>query len=311
MNSLASEQVRIRFLYCGLCGSDMSRFVGQRDVTFPVSMGHEFVAEVVELGGDVAGIRLGDIVTSDLNYRCGRCHQCRARRSHLCIEGQVGLFSNRGFAEYADFDASYLLRLGGAARMGLALAEPLSCVLHAREWARLLREDRVLVVGAGGLGMCLSFALSRGSPRMQFDITDAMPCRLSAIDAVISPEGRGVAEPEGEYDVVFDLSGTEAGLRKACDAVKAGGRLCSMSHIEWSTAGTYLLRSLTRRDVTFTVSYLNGERGTLLQAARLLDAMWTPTWHQLVEVVPIDDLQGAFERRPGSPSCKTIIAISG
>jgi threonine dehydrogenase-like Zn-dependent dehydrogenase len=311
VGNLEPQHVRVRFLYCGLCGSDMSRFEGRRDVAYPVSIGHEFIAEVVEAGQAVSGLQPGVLVTSDLNYRCGRCSQCRARRSHLCEQGQIGLFSNRGFAEYGDLDASYLLRVHGPARKGLALAEPLSCVLHARDWADPRNGDRVLIVGAGGLGVCMSFALSTRSVPIPFDITDVMPARLAAIDAVISPNGNGVAEVRGKYDIVFDLSGTEAGLLRACDTVRAGGRLCSMSHIEGATAGSFLLRCLTRKDVTFTVSYLNGERDTLRTAADLLARRWAPRWDALLEIVPLADLQGAFERRRRSHWCKTMIAVSG
>ncbi|MDX6306975.1 MAG: hypothetical protein QOI06_21 [Nocardioidaceae bacterium] len=311
LNGLAPRRVRVRFLYCGLCGSDLSRFDGQRDIAYPVSMGHEFVGEVIDVGHDVGNLKPGDLVTSDLNYRCGQCPQCRAHRSHLCTKGRIGLFSNRGFAEYGDLDASYMLPLPDPARRSLALSEPLSCVLHAWEWASPRQDDRVLIVGAGGLGMCMSFALRTCSPSTSFDITDVMPARLGSIAAVISPTGRGVPEPEGEYDIVFDLSGTESGLRSACASVRAGGRLCSMSHIAGPAAGSFLLSSLTRRDVTFTVSYLNGERDTLRAAADLLDGGWTPAWDALVEVVPLADLQGAFERRPRSHSCKTMIAVSG
>jgi threonine dehydrogenase-like Zn-dependent dehydrogenase len=137
-----------------------------------------------------------------------------------------------------------------------------------------------------------------------------MPGRLESICDVISPTGRGVERPEGEYDIVFDLSGTESGLQLACDRVSGGGKLCSMSHIDGAIAGPYLLRVLTPRDVTFTVSYLNGERETLRSAATMLAEGWSDAWDGLVEIFPLDELQQAFDRRRASPRCKTMIAVS-
>jgi threonine dehydrogenase-like Zn-dependent dehydrogenase len=304
---LARGWVRVGYLYCGLCGSDLSTFEGRRDVAYPVSLGHEFIAEVTEVGADVEALAPGDIVTSDLNYRCGTCDQCRAHRSHLCHRGQDAIFSNRAFAERGDLDASYLVRLKGGVRRHLALTEPLSCVIHAKEWATLEKTDRVLVIGAGGLGSCMAFALCRQAPAVAFEITDEMASRLALIKAAVAPLGQAVAHPQGEYDVVFDLSGSESGLRLACTHTRPGGRLCSMSHLDGYSTADFLLGSLTRRDVTFTVSYRNGERETLGVAIELLERGWSPAWDRLVEVVPLDQLQDAFENRRRAPWCKTLI----
>lgn len=288
----------------------MSEFADRRELEYPVSIGHEFVAEVVEVGRDVSGFVVGDVVTSDLNYRCGQCEQCQAGLSHLCARRQVGLFSNRGFAELGDLDASYLVRLERPPHMHFALTEPLSCVLHARDWATPSPGERVLVIGAGSIGMCMAFALCNHSPPIPFDITDRFRERLSLIVGAIAPTGQSVAQPQGCYDVVFDLSGTESGLKRACDIVSPGGRLCSMSHIDGAIAGPYLVRALTPRDATFTLSYLNGQPETMRMAADLLASGWSDVWDELVQVRPLAELQHAFDERPRSPWCKTMIAIS-
>ena len=303
--------VRLRFLYCGLCGSDLSQFAGRPDGAYPVSVGHEFVAEVVAAGAGVDLIGPGDIVSSDLNYRCGSCDHCEAGRSHLCRVGQQGLFSNRAFSDFGDIEASYLVRLDGPPAKHLALCEPLSCVLHAKEWASLRRDDRVLVVGAGSIGTCMAFALSRQRPAHGFEITDVMPERLSRIAASISPTGHAVTDPEGEYDVVFDLSGTEDGLRSACAHTRAGGRICSMSHPTGDQVSPFLVYTILREDITFTVSYLNGEPIRLQEAARLLEREWDERWDSLIELLPLSRLQEAYENRPRSPWCKTIIDVAG
>ena len=309
LQGLDPEWVRLRFLYCGICGSDMSGFEARRDTAYPASLGHEFIAEVVRVGEAVDGLAPGDYVTSDLNYRCGTCEQCRARRSHLCREGQVGLFTNRAFADFGDIHASYLLRLDGAPEMHLALTEPLSCVLHAKQWARLQPDDRTLVIGGGGIGLCMAFALHASAPTHRFDIVDLNASRLQLVGEAAAPTGRAVPEPEGEYDVVFDLSGSESGLRAACTHVRPGGRLCSMSHLDGYSTADFLLSVLTRKDVTFTVSYLNGEAANVALAARLLAEGWGPAWERVIEVLPIDQLQQAFEGRRRSPWCKTMIRV--
>jgi|HubBroStandDraft_6_1064221.scaffolds.fasta_scaffold59237_3 threonine dehydrogenase-like Zn-dependent dehydrogenase len=309
LENLQADWARLRFLYCGVCGSDMSQFEARRDASYPVSLGHEFIAEVLEIGDAVENVCPGDIVTSDLNYRCGVCDRCRAGRSHLCREGQIGLFSNRAFGDFGDIHASYLLRIDGEPHTHLALSEPLSCVLHAKQWAGLQPEDRILIIGAGGIGLCMAFALCNQSPAHPFDIIDLSSNRLAFIGAAISPNGRAVLQPASEYDVVFDLSGSESGLRVGCTYVKPGGRLCSMSHLDGYTTAEFLLAALTRKDVTFTVSYLNGEAENLATATRLLTETWSTSWDRLLELVPIDQLQQAFGRRRTSPWCKTVILV--
>jgi threonine dehydrogenase-like Zn-dependent dehydrogenase len=306
---LPADWARVRFRFCGLCGSDLSMFEGRQTISYPTAVGHEFIAEVVECGEAVDRLSPGDLVTSDLNYRCGRCEPCLTGRSHLCDEGQIGLFSNRGFAGLGDIHESYLLRVDAPLAPHLALAEPLSCVLHGESWANLRASDEVLVVGAGGMGSCMAFALCNREQPVPFDITDEMPSRLSLIAGAVDPIGTAVPAPRGEYDVVFDLSGSESGLRMACERVKRGGKVCSLSHLEGYTNGEFLLPTLTPRDATFTVTYLNGELENLQRAATMLGTGWGPRWDAIIEIVPLRRLPEAYQGRRQSSWCKTMIQI--
>jgi threonine dehydrogenase-like Zn-dependent dehydrogenase len=307
---VAPGWVRVSFRYCGLCGSDISYFEGRPGTTYPMTIGHEFVAEVAAVGDGVTWLGPGDVVTSDLNFRCGDCDHCRAGRSHLCRVGQQGLFTNRGFADLADIHASYLVTLDGDARPHMTLVEPLSCVLHARDWANLRAHDRILVIGAGSIGTCMVLALRNHQLTPSFEITDEMPSRLEKISAVVGTRGDAVAQPEGEYDVVFDVSGTESGLERACDLVRGGGRVCSMSHPTGDPVSPFLVGAILRKDVTFTVSYLNGDRQSMHEAAQLLEHRWDPKWDSLIELMPIERLQEAYEQRRKSAWCKTVIDVA-
>jgi L-iditol 2-dehydrogenase len=305
---LAEHWVRIRFLYSGLCGSDLSMFEGKRQLDYPRSLGHEFLALVEEIGPNVSNVASGALVTSDLNYRCGRCEFCLGRRSHLCRQRDVQLFSNRAFAAQADIHVRYLVPLSTAAAPQLALAEPLSCVLHAKEWAAPAPGESILLVGAGGLGLCFAFSLVVAG--LRFDVTDVIEARLAALESVVHPVGKATRKPTEAYDLVFDVSGTESGMMLACDRVKPGGRLCSMSHLDGPGSAPLLLNKLTRRDVAFKMSYLNGEQENLSEAGALLGARWSHAWASLVEIVPIKRIQAAFETRPVSRANKTIFAIA-
>jgi len=311
LSALEAGWVRVRFAYCGVCGSDVSKFEGCRTVAYPMTLGHEFVGEVIAVGAGVDGLTPGDVVTSDLNYRCRTCDQCRAQRSHLCRNAGVVRFTNRAFARFADIHSSYLVRVAAPPDLRLAFTEPLSCMLHAERWAAPCAGERILVVGAGGLGLCISFALCVASSSLPFEVIEPIAGRLARVGKAIRPIGSAVASPQGEYDVVFDVSGRPAGLRTAVEAVRSGGRVCSMSHLDGHESSDFLLRALTRRDVAFKVSYLNGERANIERAAHLLTEHWDERWTAAVEVVPFDEVPRTFATRPTSPWCKTIVRVAG
>jgi threonine dehydrogenase-like Zn-dependent dehydrogenase len=307
LEPLRAQWVRVRIAYCGLCGTDMSQYHEARPVTYPVTLGHEWVG-TVEASRD-ARFAVGDVVATDLNFRCGRCPLCRAGRSHLCANAKAGRFSNRGFALRADIHASYLQPCSRPPAPQLALAEPLSCARHALAHCRIGPEDRVLVVGAGSLGLCVCFLLAHESPARGFEVTD--PQRGDRIAPVIAPRGRTIEQPAPDhYDVVIDVSGAESGLQVACDSVARGGRLCSMSHLPPGTSADFFLHRVIRKDITINFSYLNGEPSNLAASIRLLERAWTAPWDALLDVRPLEELPAIFRERLSSSASKVVVDAS-
>jgi threonine dehydrogenase-like Zn-dependent dehydrogenase len=308
---LPPDWARVEIAYCGLCGSDLSRYAGQRAADYPVSLGHEWVAVVREVAQDVRGIVPGDVVTTDLNHRCGDCRQCRIGRSHLCRQGQVGWFSNRGFARLVDIHAGYLQRCRHPPAPHLALAEPVSCALHAVAHCRLTPGERPLMIGAGGFGLCTAFVLCSTGQVAGFDVTERDPARLARLARAVDPVGRAVDTPTGCYEVVLDASGSPDGLRQACERVAPGGRLCTVSHLPDGVDTGFLLDLLLHKDATVTISYLNGPRENLVESVRLLEQSWAPRWDALLDVRPLHQLPEVFAARATSPANKVVIEVAG
>lgn len=310
MPLLADGWARIRFQYCGVCGSDLSQYEGRRPGPYPRSLGHEFVATVEAIGKNVDAINVGDIVVSDLNYRCCHCLQCKAGRTHLCLTGQSGRFTNRGFADRASLDATYLWPIRDQAlHPRLALTEPLSCVLHAIEWVSPDSEDAILVLGAGSLGLCMSLAIVDRGLANSAQFWDPFSHRLKVLSAASDIPATTSAPPANAYDVVFDLTGTREGLELACDAVRRGGRLCSMSHLDDTQNTNFLLSKLTRTDVAFRVSYLNGPKDSLGQAAQLIAKRWHAGFDATIAIHSATQLPTVFSNRRHAISNKDIIDL--
>jgi L-iditol 2-dehydrogenase len=307
---LADDFVRIENQFCGICGSDISTFEGRRNTSYPLTMGHEFVAKVSALGRNAKGFSVGDLVTSDLNYRCLECLPCQKGKTHLCEKGQIGLFSNRAFSLFSDIHTSYLEKIPyPSPEPFLTLAEPLSCVLHAYKKVCSASADRVLVIGAGGLGLCLSFLLVHYA-HCPFDIVEQSKSRREKIRSCLDRDSRALYRPEGQYDLVFDVSGTPDGLLLACQSIANGGILCSMSHLDGYGDSSFLLPELTRKDATLHLSYLNGNRENLRESISLLVNKWAGNWNLLLNTHRIKDLQTTFVSRRDSIYNKDILDLS-
>lgn len=146
---------------CGICGSDLhATEAGPFTLPSGTIMGHEFAGEVVAVGAEAAGrFRVGQLVTALPYIACGRCDKCLTGRGHRCAASvSTGLGQTPG--AYAEF-----VRVGGAetlilpegigARFG-AMVEPLAVGLHAVEEARLEKGARVLILGAGPVGLSVA-----------------------------------------------------------------------------------------------------------------------------------------------------------
>ena len=114
---------------CGICGTDLHILDGELAATrYPIVPGHEFAGEVVAVGREVEGIRVGDLVAVEPNVVCGRCDFCRTGRENLCANWDaIGVGrADGGWAELTAVPAKNAFALGGGfPRHWGALIEPL------------------------------------------------------------------------------------------------------------------------------------------------------------------------------------------
>src|ERR1700752_5052694 len=130
----AADQVVLKVEACGICGTDIHVIRGEFAPTrYPITPGHEFCGEVVALGRDIRGLRVGDFVAGDPSLYDGTCRQCRAGRFNLCESWKgIGVGSvNGACAEFVAIPAANAFPLPtGVPRHWGALVEPLSCAVH-------------------------------------------------------------------------------------------------------------------------------------------------------------------------------------
>lgn len=153
---VSNHQVKIKVAYAGICGSDIHTYEGHYNVAAPVTLGHEFSGEIVEIGQGVANFKVGDRVTSETTfYICGKCSYCQSGDYNLCNHRKgLGTQKNGGFAKYliAREESLHLLPPEVDDRSA-AMTEPLACTYHAIQKISIKKGDFVVVLGPGPIGL--------------------------------------------------------------------------------------------------------------------------------------------------------------
>ncbi len=147
-------EVRVRVRACGVCGTDLHLF-GRGFFAPGTTPGHEMAGEVDALGDGVEGPKPGDLVAVEPLRSCGTCRTCREGLDAICRETQIhGIHRPGGFAEYVTVPARRLFAVPPDLDPALAaLTEPMAVVVHGLRRGALRGGQRVLVLGAGSVGL--------------------------------------------------------------------------------------------------------------------------------------------------------------
>lgn len=224
-------EVAVDVAFCGICGSDLHF----RDVPalFPAGTvpGHELSGRIGAVGAGVTGWSTGDRVTVLPFAQCGECELCRSGNEQVCphaIADGVGLGTGRpgGYAERVVVDARMLFALPAVLdERAAALAEPTAVAVHAVAKARLTRGDRVVVLGAGPIGVITALVLrARGFEDVTVVSRNAARGRAA--------QGLGLAtlalhdaQNAAGAAAVFECAGTSAAANLALELVGPLGRV--------------------------------------------------------------------------------------
>ncbi|UXS37147.1 zinc-binding dehydrogenase [Staphylococcus delphini] len=161
------KQVKIEVKYAGICGTDLHTFEGHYKVNAPVTLGHEFSGEIVEVGKDVTEFKVGDRVTSETTfYVCNECRYCKEKDYNLCnYRKGLGTQVDGGFAKYVIAREESVHRLPeNVSYESAAMTEPLACAYHAVSKVKVNTGDVAVVMGPGPIGLFVAQVLkSKGA----------------------------------------------------------------------------------------------------------------------------------------------------
>lgn len=224
--------VVVRVGRCGICGSDLHMTEDPAYGQGPGSvLGHEFAGEVVALGRGVDGLKTGDLVSVIPLQSCGTCHACQSGEVQWCE--RFGL-QGGGYAEYALTRPNQCVRLPSSSSLADgAIVEPLAVALHGVVLSRMKIGDKVLVLGAGPIGLAIAFWARRfGAGRVVVqDLAEWQRNRalqMGAHDFVVDhgdPVGSAERALRGKADVVFECAGVPGLIAQAVDQVRNDGTI--------------------------------------------------------------------------------------
>lgn len=230
----------IRIRKTAICGTDIHIYNwddwSQKTIPVPMTVGHEFVGEVAEIGSEVRGFTLGERVSGEGHITCGHCRNCRAGRRHLC-RNTVGVGVNRPgcFADYLRLPAVNAFPLPDDIPDDIgSVLDPLGNATHTALSFDLVGED-VLITGAGPIGI-MATAIARHVGARHVVVTDVNDYRLGlaaqmgasrAINVTrdsLDGSMKDLGMQEG-FDVGLEMSGNPQAFRDMLRTMNHGGRV--------------------------------------------------------------------------------------
>jgi 2-desacetyl-2-hydroxyethyl bacteriochlorophyllide A dehydrogenase len=226
----------VRIARIGVCGTDYHAFRGKQPFfTYPRVLGHELGVEVMAVGAGVNGIAVGDRCAVEPYLNCGVCIACRNGKTNCCTQLKVlGVHMDGGMCTSLIVPARKLHPSSKLTLDQLALVETLGIGAHAVERAQVKKDEWVLVIGAGPIGLAaMQFVRAVGAKLivMEPNVSRAEFCRRQfGVQQVISPNDNPVErlrQVTGEEmpTAVFDATGNPQSMMGAFNLVAHGGRL--------------------------------------------------------------------------------------
>ncbi|ECA8403200.1 galactitol-1-phosphate 5-dehydrogenase [Salmonella enterica subsp. enterica serovar Heidelberg] len=243
----AEDDVLVKVVSSGLCGSDIPRIFAQGAHYYPITLGHEFSGYVESYGTGVTDMQPGDAVACVPLLPCFHCPQCERGYFSLCKQYQfVGSRSEGGNAEYVVVKRANLFRLPSDMPIeDGAFIEPITVGLHAFHLAQGCEGKNVIIVGAGTIGL-LALQCARELGARSVTAIDINPQKLDMVLQATQAQRLGLRPDYGiDYQLlqaaremslpVQELEGAKHQLELLCDLPDGGMALLDDTLTHWHT----------------------------------------------------------------------------
>ncbi len=248
---VGKNEVKIKIHKTAICGTDLHIYQWNdwAKATIPIGLtiGHEYVGEIVEIGENVEGFSVGEMVSGEGHIVCGKCRNCLAGQPHLCKDTKgVGVNINGAFAEYLVLPATNVWRCSSGLPVELySCFDPLGNAVHTALSFNMIGED-VLITGAGPIGI-MACAICKHIGARHVVITDLNDYRLDLASGMgatrtvnvtnekLSDVMKELGMREG-FDVGLEMSGSQYAFNDMVSNMKNGGKIALLGLLPDKTA---------------------------------------------------------------------------
>jgi threonine 3-dehydrogenase len=265
--SIGVNDVLIKIKKTAICGTDLHIYEwnewAQQTIHAPMTIGHEYVGEIVDMGSGVTNLKIGDRVTGEGHIACGHCRNCRRGKLHVC-ENTIGVGVNRdgAFAEYLSLPASNIVKLDPRIPDEIAsIMDPFGNATHTALSFPVIGED-VLITGAGLIGN-MATAICRFAGARYIVVSDMSEYRLNiakkmgATVTVNLSKGETVGQAVKDlkmrgFDVGLEMSGAPAAFRDMIKHMYNGSKIALLGILPNSTSvdwNTIIFKALTLKGI--------------------------------------------------------------
>lgn len=296
------DEIVIKVMACGICGTDIHIFDGDEGAAATPKgtvLGHEFSGIVTEIGKNVKNVNVGDRVCVDPNKLCGSCYWCRNAIGHFC-ENMVGIGTtvNGGFAQYCKVPESQAYKFSDSLSFSeAAMTEPVACCLHGIDLCEIKTDDTVLIIGGGMIGMIM-IQLARVSGAAKIIVIETQEDKRSILtrlgaDLVINPINEDVSKILSENGIervskVIECVGKTATMEQA---IKLAGKKATVM-LFGLTAPNDEIRikpfEVFKKELTIKASYINPY--TQKRALEMIESGRIDVSSMIYEKIPLEKL---------------------
>lgn len=219
----------VKVLGCGLCGSDIVKFVHKISPDGTV-LGHEIVAKITEINSET-DFKIGDVIVTSHHIPCGKCKYCRHGNISMCEHFKSTNIFPGGFSEYVYLTEEHLLNVAhlkpdNLTNIEASFYEPLGCCVRAVKRANLKSGDTALVIGLGSIGILMAQALKASG--INAVGCDLLPERVEVLKS-FGLEAYTELPQNFEADGIFMTSGADKAIDTALKYVRSGGKILVFS----------------------------------------------------------------------------------
>ena len=299
----------VKVLGCGLCGSDIVKFVHKIAKNGTV-LGHEIVAKIVDINSDT-DFKIGDEIVTSHHIPCGKCVYCKHGNVSMCKHFKSTNIRPGGFSELVYLSEEHLQNVAHLKPKNLtdieaSFYEPLGCIVRAVKRANLLDGDEVLVVGLGSIGILTAQALKAYGAKVtgcdliseRIDVLKSL--EINALDV------RTLSE-ENKFDAIYMTSGADKAIDTALKYVRNGGKIVVFSSTPHDGT-SYPNNEIYYRELTVMGSY-SPAPADLKDSLELLRTKKVKVKGLSTEY-KLDDIEQAFEDTMANRIMKAYIQVA-